>query len=307
MVELETRELAYFLAVAEELHFGRAAERLSIAQPALSKSIKRLEQRLGVELLVRSSRRVSLTASGEALLRDGRHALNAVAVAAQSARRAVEANPHLRLVIKPGGDANLLSGILAAYARRPDSGRVDILFGGNTDRADYLRDGRADVALLYVPFDDTGGLAYETLYVEDRVAILPAAHPLAAREELRLADLRGETMPRWKDVSYADIEAGVLPEASGPAVADLAQMNQLIALGRMVALLPRSLAEPLPADLVRVPVDDAPVNRLVLAWPERDPSPLVAPFVEAALEAVDVPRPAEGPHPPPGGVSGSTA
>ena len=76
-------------------------------------------------------------------------------------------------MLKPGGDANLLSGILAAYAGRPDARQVDILFGGATDRADHVRDGRADVALLYVPFGDMTGLDHEILMVEGRVAILP--------------------------------------------------------------------------------------------------------------------------------------
>src|ERR1700744_6313190 len=104
MVELETRELEYFMAVAEELHFGRAAVRLSIAQPALSKAIQRVESRLGVPLLVRSSRHVSLTPAGDALLHHGRHALNAVSAAAQAARQAADKQARLRLVLKPGGD-----------------------------------------------------------------------------------------------------------------------------------------------------------------------------------------------------------
>src|SRR5580698_7746854 len=111
MTELETRELEYFIAVADELHFGRAAVRLSIAQPALSKAIRRIETRLGVPLFVRSSRHVELTAAGEALQEHGRHALNAVSAAAQSARRAADSQARLRLVLKPGGDAGLLSGI----------------------------------------------------------------------------------------------------------------------------------------------------------------------------------------------------
>jgi hypothetical protein len=72
---------------------------------------------------------------------------------------------------RPGGEANLLSGILAAYAARPGALPVDILFSGSTDRTDYLHDGRADAGLLYVPFDDLTGLAAETLQAEDRVAV----------------------------------------------------------------------------------------------------------------------------------------
>ncbi|MGQ5594727.1 LysR family transcriptional regulator [Streptomyces sp. ESR1.13] len=281
MAELETRELEYFVAVAEELHFGRAAARLAIAQPALSKAIRRVESRLGVTLLERSSRHVALTPAGEALLHHGRHALNAVGAAAEKARRAGDQQARLRLVIKPGGDANLLSGILAAYAGRPGARQVDILFGGATDRADHVRDGRADLALLYTPFDDLTGLDHETLMVEGRVAILPPDHRLASRSEITLADLAQETLPRWKGVRWTGA-----PEARpGPEVTDAVEALQLIRLGRAVAILPRSLAQPTQPDLVHRPVTDAPSSALVLAWSQEDRRGLVASFVAAAVDA----------------------
>lgn len=275
MIELETRELEYFVAVADELHFGRAAARLSIAQPALSKAIRRIETRLGVPLFLRSSRHVELTPAGEALQEHGRHALNAVAAAVRSARRAVDTQAHLRLVLKPGGDAGLLSGILAEYAHQPDARRVDILFSGPADRTDFLLDGRADVGLLYVPFDDLDGLDHETLHAEERVAIVPSAHRLAGLASARMADLEGETLPRWKGVPGGD--------GSGPEVADVVQLLQMIKVSRMIGVLPRSLVEPLPPGLVGVPVSDAPPSRLVLAWNEQDRRPLLASFVAAAL------------------------
>jgi DNA-binding transcriptional LysR family regulator len=274
MVELETRELEYFIAVADELHFGRAAVRLSIAQPALSKAIRRIETRLGVPLFVRSSRHVELTPAGEALQEHGRHALNAVSAAVRSAQRTDDAQAQLRLVLKPGGDAGLLSPLLAEYAHQPDARRVDILFSGPADRTDFLREGRADVGLLYVPFDDLDGLAHETLHTEDRVVIVPSGHRLAGRASVRMPDLEGETLPPWKGIPGGD--------GTGPEVADVLQLFHMITVGRMIAVLPRSLVEPVPAGLVRVPVTDAPPSRLVLAWNERDRRPLVTSFVAAA-------------------------
>ena len=279
MVELETRELEYFLAVADELHFGRAAVRLSIAQPALSKAIQRMEARLGVPLFVRSSRHVELTPAGAALREHGRHALNAVSAAVRSAQRAGDVQAQLRLVLKPGGDAGLLSGMLAEYSRQSDARRVDILFSGPADRSDILRDGRADVGLLYAPFDELDGLAHETLHSEDRVAIVPAGHRLAGRASVLLSDLAGETLPRWRGVPGGD--------GTGPEVADVLQLLHMVTLGRVVAVLPRSLVEPLSADLVCIPVTDAPPSHLVLAWNERDHRPLVASFVAAALRSRD--------------------
>ncbi|ATL68028.1 LysR family transcriptional regulator [Nocardia terpenica] len=282
MIELETRELEYFLAVADELHFGRAAVRLSIAQPALSKAIRRIETRLGVTLFVRSSRHVELTAAGEALREHGRHAVDAVGAAVRNARRAGDTQAHLRLVLKPGGDAGLLSAILAGYSRQPDARRVDILFSGPTDRNDFLRDGRADVGLLYVPFDDLDGLDHETLIAEDRVVVVAAGHRLAGRAAVRMADLEGETLPRWTGIAGGD--------ATAPEVADVVQMLHMIAVSRMIAMLPRSLVEPVPPGLVCIPVVDAPPSRLVLAWNERDRRPLVASFVAAALTVADADR-----------------
>ncbi|MFF3271983.1 LysR family transcriptional regulator [Streptomyces chrestomyceticus] len=275
MAELETRELEYFLGVADELHFGRAADRLAIAQPALSKAIRRIEARLGVPLFIRSSRSVELTPAGRALQEHGRHALNAVSAAVQSARRAGDTRRHLRLVLKPGGDAGLLSAILAEYARRHDSRQVDILFSGPADRVDMLRDGRADIGLLYVPFDDLDGLAHETLHAEERVVIVPSAHRLAGQASVRMADLEGETLPRWRGVPGGD--------GTGPEVADVTQLLHMITAGRMIGVLPRSLVEPVPAGLVCVPVTDAPPSRLVLAWNAQDRRPMVASFVAAAI------------------------
>ncbi|SEG93160.1 DNA-binding transcriptional regulator, LysR family [Actinacidiphila yanglinensis] len=281
MADLETRELEYFVAVAEELHFGRAAARLAIAQPTLSKAIRRMESGLGVTLLERSSRHVVLTPAGEALLHHGRHALNAVGAAAERARRAGDRDARLRLVIKPGGEAGLLLDILTAYSRWPGAHQVDIIFGGATDRADHVRDGRADVALLYAPFDDLSGLDHETLAVEGRVAILPPGHRLASRPELTMADLEHETLPRWKGVDWTGVPEG----EDGPEIADAAQMVHLIQLGRTLAVLPRSLARPEHPGLVYVPVVDAPRSRLVVAWSQSDRRPPVAAFVRAALEA----------------------
>ena len=295
MSDLETRELEYFLAVADELHFGRAAVRLSIAQPALSKAIRRIEHRIGVPLFVRSSRHVELTPAGRALQEHGRHALNAVSAAVRHAQSAGGAQTHLRLVLKPGGDGGLLSDILAAYAEQPDARHVDILFSGPADRADFLLDGRADVGLLYAPFDPLDGLASERLYTEDRVVIISAGHRLAERASVRMADLDGEKRPLWKGVPQDGSTGIILGTGStgsissvGGArseVADVVQMLHMIAATGVIEVLPRSLVSSLPAGLVRVPVLDAPPSHIVLAWNAQDRRPSVASFVTAALKA----------------------
>lgn len=273
---LEVRELRYFVAVAEQLHFGRAATRLRIAQPALSKTIQRMEARLGVALFTRSSRSVSLTAAGEQLREHGIHILSDVDVAVRRTRQAAEQEP-LRLVMKPGGDAGLLSGLLAAYAEQPDARRVEVLFAGGAGRSGLLRDGHADVGLLYAPFDDLTGLTAITLRTEDRVAILPDSHALAGRLRIRSDDLAGETFPRWSGIATE--------QTGGVQIADVTELIPLVRIGRVVSVLPRSLVTPTPAGTVTVPVEDAGVSRIVLARAARDHRPSVAAFVAAAAAA----------------------
>jgi DNA-binding transcriptional LysR family regulator len=268
---LETRELAHFLAVADELHFSRAAARLGIAQPALSKTIQRLERRLGVVLFERTSRAVTLTPAGQVLAREARHSLNAVDAAARRTRRAGADDPHLVLAMKAGGDAGLLPAILAACEREPYSLPVRVIF--QTDRGRLLRDGRADAALLYSLSDDLSGLDTEPLLTEPLVAVLPATHPFAVRTSLRMADLRDENVHPRRGPS------------TGPEARSLTELLQLVALGQTIALVPRFVTTPLRHDLVSVPVTDAQPVTLLLAWPAHSTSPAIAALARAARAA----------------------
>src|SRR5882724_9746371 len=181
---METRELRYFVAVAEELHFGRAASRLGIAQPPLSRAIRQLERRLGVTLLRRTSRAVSLTEAGSVLLREGRAALEAVDAADRRTRRAALAATGLVLVTKAGASSELLAKLLDAYAAEPGAVAVDVVLCGIAEQERLLRDGRADVALLHLPYDSTTGFDTERLSTEGQVLVLPAGHPLTGRAHL---------------------------------------------------------------------------------------------------------------------------
>jgi DNA-binding transcriptional LysR family regulator len=275
---LETRELVYFVAVAEELHFGRAAERVGIAQPPLSRAIKQIERRVGVPLLVRSSRRVELTPAGETLLHEGRKALDAVTAATRRARRAGQ--PELTVVAKPGGDAGLLPDILAEFGADPAAPRVDVRLCGIGQQASMLRDGRADVGLLHRPWDDLSGFDTEDLLVQRQVVVLPVRHRLAGRAAVGLADLRDEPMPQWPGDPPSTARA---TGPAGPLIRDGAQLFELIALGRVVAVLPESVRDRLRTDLTCVPVLDAALSTVVVAWPERSRSLAAAAFVRAAV------------------------
>ncbi|WP_206315719.1 LysR family transcriptional regulator [Streptomyces sp. C1-2] len=278
MERLEVRELVYFTAVAEELHFGRAAARLGMAQPPLSRAIQQLERRLGVPLLERGGHRIALTEAGAVLLRESRTVLDAASAAAHRTLRAGRTDPSLVLVIKPGGDGGLLPAILDAYQAEPDALPVELVcsFG---ERETLLREGRADAALLHLPHHDLTGLDTQELLTETQLLVMPRSHRLAGRARVCLDDFAGEPLPRWPGASE-DV-------SQGPEVHDLGQLLHLIALGRTVAVLPASIRGQLRDDLVAVPVDDAEPTTLVLAWPEHATSPALAAFVRAAAAVAD--------------------
>lgn len=281
MICVETRELRYFVAVAEELHFGRAANRLSIAQPPLSRAIQRLERRLGVVLLHRNSRAISLTEAGHVLLREARAALDAVDAAQRRTRRAAteQSGAVLVLATKAGAAGELLAKLLHAYAAEPSAVEVEVVLCGPGEQAKMLRDGRADVALLQRPYDSTAGLDTEDLRTEQQVLVLPAGHPLAHRSQISTAEVNALIdlpMPRW---SRPD---GTYNDGTGPQVRDHTQLFQLIALGRACAFVPESVRAALRDDHAVVPVPDAPMVTTVIAWPPRSRSPAVADLVRTA-------------------------
>ncbi|RKT72840.1 LysR family transcriptional regulator [Saccharothrix variisporea] len=271
--------MRYFVAVAEELHFGRAAQRLAMAQPPLSRAIQQLERRLGVVLLHRTARAVTLTEAGSVLLREARAALDAVDAAERRTRRAAAQHPGVVLATKAGAAGELLSNLLAAYATEPDAVPVEVVLCGPGEQEGLLRDGRADVALLQHPFDTTAGLDTEALHTEPQVVILPAGHPMADRPHLSMTEvttLLDLPLPRWprRDGSY--------PDGPGPQVRDHTQLFQLIALGRACALVPESVGAHLRDDHATVPVPDAPAVTTVIAWPPHSRSKAVADLVRTA-------------------------
>ncbi|WP_229073404.1 LysR family transcriptional regulator [Actinoplanes sp. DH11] len=279
---METRELRFFVAVAEELHFGRAAQRLGMAQPPLSRAIRQLERRLGTTLFDRDSHRVALTAAGAVLLDEGRAALDAVEAAERRTRRAGSAEPGrpgLVLAVKAGASTDLLAKLLDAYAAEPGAVAVEVILCGPGQQETILRDGRADVALLHRPFDAAAGFDTEELLTEDQVAVLPAGHPLTANDQLSLADLDDLPdlpRPRWPhpDGSY--------PEGPGPEVRDHTQLLQLIGLGRTLTIAPDSCRSQLREDTVAVPLRDAPRVTTVIAWPPHSRSRPVADLIRTA-------------------------
>jgi DNA-binding transcriptional LysR family regulator len=290
----EARELQYFVAVAEELHFGRAAERLGIEQPPLSRAISRLERHLGVRLLERTTRSVALTPAGSVLLEESRVALDAIDAATRRAQRAGAEEAVLPVALKSEGDASLLRLVLSAYEREDDAIPIEVVMATWGQEAAMLRDGRAEVALLRTPFDERG-LDYEKLLTEPRLVSMHADHRLASRRRLRLADLRDEVRPSWVGVDGASTAywAGRDGEANaesrktgaplGPVVSDIGQVLRVVELGQAIAFVPRSIAERYPwPGIVYRPVADLSSSTVVVAWSKSSRSLAVAAFVRAA-------------------------
>lgn len=273
---MESRPLSYFVAVAEELNFARAAERLGISPPPLSRAIRRLEADLGVTLLERTTHSVTLTPAGTVLLAEARIALDALRAAARRAQRAASPEPKLVLAVKADGDAGLLEPILARHAADPAAVPVAVRLCAWHEQPRLLRQGEADVALVHEPFDHTG-LDSEALVAEPRVVALAATHPLAGKDQVALADLglRPGDVHRFID------------ETRGRGH-DLAQLLALVGLGDVTPLFPVSVAERYPRPgVVYRPVTDAPPAVLAVAWPQQSRSTDVAALVRAATSLAE--------------------
>jgi DNA-binding transcriptional LysR family regulator len=298
MDEVELREFRYFIAVAEELNFTRAAARLGLAQPPLSAAIGKLERKLGVRLLERTSRRVALTPAGAVLLEQGRIAVELAGAAIERTRRAGTQPGRLTVAVKPGTGTDLVRQIMRRCARDPRMPQLHVMFGHPGGPAAAVRSGAADVAILRAPFDRRG-LDTELLLTERRLAVLPADHRLAGRAELRRADLAGEPMPRWAGTpdpaaaahwtgtdtpGPADGTSDGQPD--GPEINDISQLLAAVTLGGAVAYLPASVAhQHNSADVAFVPVTDLSPSEVMVAWPATSRSRAVAAFVRAAVDA----------------------
>ncbi|WP_155344052.1 LysR family transcriptional regulator [Acrocarpospora pleiomorpha] len=274
----ESRPLRYFVAVAEERNFTRAAGRLGIAGPALSRAIRTLEAELGVRLFERSTRVVELTEPGAVLLAHVRPALEALDAATRRAVRASAPHRSVLLAVKADADGGLLEDILAAVATEPDAEPVAVRLCGWREHTRLLRTGEADAALMFEPYDP-GGIDTDVVAVEPRVAALPADHALARASQVRLADL---------GISPEQVGERAERDIGEQGVHDLAQLLALIGLGATITLLPRSVAARYPRQAVAyVPIQDCPPARLVIAWPERSRSRGVAALVRAAAAVAE--------------------
>jgi LysR family transcriptional regulator, benzoate and cis,cis-muconate-responsive activator of ben and cat genes len=291
---MELRQLQYFVAVAEELHFSRASVRLNLAQSALSSQIRQLERELGGPLLKRTTRRVELTPAGEALLADGQEILAAVDGAVTRARALARGESGVLTIGSlgpaPGG---VLAPLLARFGERHPDVRVEVRAFDFPDMVAGLRERRADVAFLYLPLDEPD-LVATPLLSEQRVVVVPRTHRLARRKTLRPADLDGETFvthpdstpESWRDFWLLVDELGHRPPVSPHTAEKAEQWLHLIGRGEGIdtapAIISRYYAWP---EVVFIPlVDAAPATLALAGRRDAEADRLTRDFVELAVE-----------------------
>jgi DNA-binding transcriptional LysR family regulator len=285
--------LRYFVAVAEELHFGRAAERLFIAQPALSQQIRKLEEQLGVTLLERDHRHVALTPAGEALLPEARAAVEQVDRAMAVARRYRSTRiGRLDIGYTAGAVGGLMSQIVRAFQRDHPDVELELHHYSFNDVSAGLRASEVDAAFIRLPLS-LPDLRYRTLVVEPRVVALPPEHPLATRAELAIAELLDEPWiaiatndATWRDHWLATNHRGGHPAQIGAEAATPDEAFEAVLAGRGVLLTRPTIAERFAGEgITTIPVPDAGPSLGAIAWQAATESALLQAFI-ASSEAV---------------------
>jgi LysR family transcriptional regulator, transcription activator of glutamate synthase operon len=279
---MEVRQLRYFAAVAAHRHFTRAAEELHVAQPALSQQIRRLERELGLELFVRSTRRVSLTEAGELLLPRAQRVMAEL----DDARAELEQLTGLvrgRVTIGAIPLAPLdLPGMLAEFRRRHPGVSVYMHEETLDGMLAKLRSDELDLGFAFADEQTTGpDIAAELLFEEELVAVTAPSHRLAGRKRLRLEALAGEPLIGFRPDSAlrrtadgALAAAGVEPESAFEAI-ELETMRALVARGLGVTILPRGYLEgegPRVAQIRVTPALRLPVSLIWRAGRRRPPA-----------------------------------
>jgi len=291
--DLDLRLVRYFTVVAEHRHFGRAAAALRVAQPSLSRQIRRLEQQIGARLLDRTPQGTRLTEAGEVFLPEAKALLRSATRATASARAAAEPS---RIVV------GYLSGLIVTPAVRellrqnPEADAQSVHIAFNEAR-DALLDHRVDAVVTRLPFA-TDRLHVTILYDEPRVVVLPLDHRLAGKDFVTLDDIADEPLPRVRDSDPAwsafwriEPRPDGRRAPDGPIVSALEDKLEVIAAGQAVAIAAGPMGHRLRPDLTTVPLVGVEPAHVVVATRADDRSRLVAAFRRIALALLTGPEP----------------
>jgi DNA-binding transcriptional LysR family regulator len=288
---MELRHLRYFVAVAEELHFRRAAERLHVSQPPLSQQIRALEAELGVTLFERNRRRVELTAAGAALLTEARAILAQVDHAVELTQRVARGEAGALAIGFVGSSmyGRLPDVVRAFHAERP-AVALRLREFSTGDALEALAGGRIDVGVVR-PAQVEPGIEIDVVQREEVVAALPEGHRLAERSAIGLADLGGEAFVllsrREAPGLYGALDAAMSEAGVGPRevqqVSEMRTVLGLVSAGVGVSVVPASVAGGERSGVVFRRLEGrAPTVELALAWRSGDASPPLAAFLELA-------------------------
>ena len=306
---MELRHLRYFIAIAEETSFARAARRLRVAQPAVSRQIRDLEAELGVTLFHRLPRGIRLTPAGEAFLAEARHTLEGAARAVDSARGAAERG--VSSLHFAHGELTTLAGaiedLLAAFAKKNPDVQLGVSSGNDAETHEALRERRVDVGCVFVaewPVEGFGG--HRLVYCPAAGVLLPASHPLAANAAVRLQDLRTLTWlhsatQRWpgfmRTLEEALRDRDLVPQRRRDRPIAAPAANMAIAAGGAWALASEAVGAPYRSGstaIVYRPLVEPPIPCwLALVW-----NPSASPAIERLLEVARRMRLTVGDHEP---------
>lgn len=289
---VELRHLRAFVLLAEELHYGRTALRLHIAQPALTKQIQQLEAALGVLLLNRTTRGVTLTDAGRAFLLEAQRTLAQVRTAFAAAERAGRGETgHIRVAFAAAAPNGVFPHVVSRFRTRFPDVSVELHELWSTQQQEALLLDRIDVGFAQRPTVESELLETEDLQEDPVVAAVPAHDPLAERGEVALGELRERPFilfpralaPSWFDeIISACRAAGFSPRAVQEAVGIDVTLG-LVAAGMGVALLPASVRTLHRQDVVYLALGGpVPAQRTAIVWRRDEDSPVVRRFVEVA-------------------------
>lgn len=294
MYGIEIRHLRYFLRVAEELHFGRAAEILGISQAPLSQQIRQLEDRIGVRLFDRTTRSVSLSPAGKVFFKRAQDALAGFESAIYDTQSAGGLNAG-RLTIGTVSLAlhTFLPAAINAFAAGNPAIRLDMMIYTTEEQMALLEARRIDIAFVR-PLRSLAGIASREIYKEGFVAVLPAGSPLARKPDLTVADMRDERFIMFSTIlgiGYQDVviqrcqQAGFRPKVVQRVSHTMAVVT-MVAAGLGVGIVPSWVQnEPLHGVVYR-PLEELPkAVSLVVAWRENTTNPFCKSFADASTVA----------------------
>lgn len=298
---MELRHLRYFVAVAEELHFGRAAERLGIAQPPLSQQIKALEQEIGVPLFSRTKRHVELTAAGSVFLNESRKILALSEQAARAAQRAARGEiGQLEVGFVGSAVYGDVSSVFRHMRERYPEISLNLQDLTSEEQVEAMKTYRLDVGLVRPPVVGAESLVMQVISREPIVVVLPRTHSLAGRKKIAIEELAKEPfvqIPRHVGPGFYDqfirvcAQAGFSPNVVQEARTTLTIVS-LVAGGMGVSLVPASLQNLQRSGVVYRPIKPpAPTTDLAVMWRPEDESPALQSFLKMVCEVAHIKGP----------------